>query len=83
MSKLEALARELCRIRYPNEKRPGECVYVWEAMSEDHQEMFLDSAKCAIQFAIKELQSIPTDGDGLHHNLCIMEKINELRQISA
>ena len=76
MSKLEALARELCRIRYPNEKRPGECVYVWEAMSEDHQEMFLDSARCAIRFAMKELG----DWNAIDS---IPRRIDELREISA
>lgn len=76
MSKLEALARELCRIRYPNEKRPGECVYVWEAMSEDHQEMFLDSARCAIRFTMKEL------GDW-NEIYPIQRRIDELREISA
>ena len=76
MSKLEALARELCRIRYPDPKREGQCVYVWESMSEDHQQMFLDSARCAIRFAIEELED-------LHDLHTTNRSIDELRKISA
>ncbi len=75
-TKLEKLARELCRIRYPDEKRPGECVYVWESMSEDHRQMFIDGAKCAIRFAIKELG----DWNAIDS---IQRRIDELREISA
>ena len=81
-TKLELLAKELCRIRYPNEKKPGECLYVWELMSDDHKQMFIDSAKCAIRFVVKELYDAKSWSDFHAANL-IQERIDELRQISA
>lgn len=81
-TKLELLARELCRIRYPDLKNPGQCVYVWENMATEHQQMFIDSAKCAIQFAIKELLNFNNHASDINWYK-IQERIDELKQISA